>query len=318
LHNPHLTMSTVTDDSGASRALPLRPVRDLAGIPVRDASGVGIGTIWGALADARTGLIRYVDIALTDSNRHVLVPIGHARLRLREMGAQETDVEGVASAVRTEDLASAYELRLRAALLEELTAIPPYTPDAAVDEQYEHALVRAHGELFHGQRYYAHPAFDHRGFYAGPHPISRDLGRGLDSGLEPLRSLRGFRIARDEPDVRGWPLIGAGGEQLGVIDDLIVDVDAEQVRYVAVRQGTRRVLLPIGFLTIDTDHSRVMAPALLAADLTELPAWSGSTVERPEEEELRDALDDIFHGTRRYELPDFQLIDERDAVGSLE
>ncbi len=292
MHDPHLTMSTVTDDSGASRALPLRPVRDLAGIPVRDASGVGIGTIWGALADARTGLIRYVDIALTDSNRHVLVPIGHARLRLREMGAQETDVEGVASAVRTEDLAR--------------------------DEEYEHALVRAHGELFHGQRYYAHPAFDHRGFYAGPHPISRDLGRGLDSGLEPLRSLRGFRIARDEPDVRGWPLIGAGGEQLGVIDDLIVDVDAEQVRYVAVRQGTRRVLLPIGFLTIDTDHSRVMAPALLAADLTELPAWSGSTVERPEEEELRDALDDIFHGTRRYELPDFQLIDERDAVGSLE
>lgn len=318
MHGLLPTMNAAANDPGYSRMRPLRPVRDLAGILVRDASGLAIGSIWGALADARTGLIRYVDISLSDRNRHVLVPIGHARLRSREIDAEGMDADGVSSRIRTEDVASAYELRLRAALLEELTAIPPYTPDAPVDEEYEHTLVRAHGELFHGQRYYAHPAFDHRGFYAGAHPLSRDHGRGIDSGLEPLRSLHGYRIAREEPDVRGWPLVGAGGEELGIVDDLIVDVDAGQVRYLAVRHQVNRVLLPIGFLTLDIDQSRVLAPALLPDDLLQLPAWNGGTVERPEEEDVRDALDDVFRGTRRYELPDFQMVDERDVIGAVD
>ncbi len=183
------------NDRHSETERPLRPVRDLAGIHVRDASGVTIGSIWGSLADAHTGLIRYLDVALDDPPRHVLVPIGHARLR-----AMETTNGGV---TRAGTLSDAHELRLRAALLEELTAIPAYTPAGNVDEGYEHALLRAHGQLFHGERYYAHPAFDHRGFYAGPHPLAREPGEPADSGLQPLRRLRGYRLAREEPDVRG-------------------------------------------------------------------------------------------------------------------
>jgi len=307
-------MTAAANDPALPHVRPLRPVRDLAGIIVRDASGVAIGSIWGALTDARTGLVRYVDISLAEGGRHVLVPIGHARLRPRDVSREDQEDEGVASDIRIDDVTSAYELRLRAALLEELSGIPAYLPPADLDEDYEHAIVRAHGELFHGQRYYAHPAFDHRGLYAGAHPLSRDTGRSLNSGLEPLRSLVGYRIAREEPDVRGWPLVGADGETLAVIDDLIVDVEAEQVRYLAVRHATRRVLLPIGFLEIDTDRSLVLAPALLADDLLQLPAWTGGTVERPVEEEVRDAFDEIFRGARRYELPDFHFVDERDAA----
>lgn len=311
-------MTAAADDPELPRARPLRPVRDLAGIIVRDASGVAVGSIWGALTDARTGLVRYVDVSLANGGRHVLVPIGHTRLRVRDVSARDQQDDDVVSDIRVDDVTSAYELRLRAALLEELSSIPPYLPASDLDDEYEHAIVRAHGQLFHGQRYYAHPAFDHRGLYAGAHPLSRGEGRSLDSGLAPLRSLVGYRIAREEPDVRGWPLVSADGETLAVVDDLIVDVDAEQVRYVAVRQGTRRVLLPIGFLEIDTDRSQVLAPALLADDLLHLPAWSGGTVERPVEEEVRDAFDEIYRGPRRYELPDFRFVDERDAVGTVD
>ncbi len=309
-------MTAAADDPELPRARPLRPVRDLAGIIVRDASGVAVGSIWGALTDARTGLVRYVDVSLANGGRHVLVPIGHARLRVRDVSARDQQDDDVVPDIRVDDVTSAYELRLRAALLEELSSIPPYLPASDLDDEHEHAIVRAHGQLFHGQRYYAHPAFDHRGLYAGAHPLSRGEGRSLDSGLAPLRSLVGYRIAREEPDVRGWPLVSADGETIAVVDDLIVDVDAEQVRYVAVRQGTRRVLLPIGFLEIDTDRSQVLAPALLADDLLHLPAWSGGTVERPVEEEVRDAFDEIYRGPRRYELPDFHFVDERDAVGT--
>ncbi len=308
-------MTAASNDPTSRHARPLRPVRDLAGIRVRDASGVAVGAAWGALADARTGLIRYVDVSLAEAGRHVLVPIGHARLKPRAGADAARDEDGAVTDVRTDDIAASYELRLRAALVEELAAIPPYTPARAIDDEYETALVHAHGELFHGERYYAHPSFDHRGFYAGAHPLTRGQGVGVDSGLEPLRSLHGYRIAREEPDVRGWQLVGADGAELGVVRDLIVDVDAEQVRYLAVQQDTRRVLLPIGFLDIDTRRSQVRAPALDSGDLLQLPAWSGGTVERPQEEAVRDALEALFRGPRRYELPDFRPPMERDASG---
>lgn len=287
------------NDRHSETERPLRPVRDLAGIHVRDASGVTIGSIWGSLADAHTGLIRYLDVALDDPPRHVLVPIGHARLR-----AMETTNGGV---TRAGTLSDAHELRLRAALLEELTAIPAYTPAGNVDEGYEHALLRAHGQLFHGERYYAHPAFDHRGFYAGPHPLAREPGEPADSGLQPLRRLRGYRLAREEPDVRGWTVVGEAEEPLGVVSDLIVDVDAETVRYAAVDRDGRRVLLPVGFLDMDVDGARVVAPGLRAADLAPLPAWDGGTVERWFEDEVRGTIEEAFRGARRYTLPDFRL-----------
>lgn len=295
------------NDRHSETERPLRPVRDLAGIHVRDASGVTIGSIWGALADAHTGLIRYVDVALDDPPRHVLVPIGHARLR-----ATETVNGGV---TRPGALSDAHELRLRAALLEELTAIPAYTPAAHVDEGYEHALLRAHGQLFHGERYYAHPAFDHRGFYAGPHPLAREPGKAADSGLQPLRRLHGYRLAREEPDVRGWPVVGDDDEPLGVVRDLIVDVDAETVRYAAVDCNGRPVLLPVGFLDMDVDRARVVAPGLRAADLAPLPTWDGGTVERWFEDEVRGTIEEAFRGSRRYVLPDFRLAGAPGGVG---
>lgn len=282
------------DDISAPGTTPidaLRPVRDLAGLDVRDASGMSIGALWGALADAQTGLIRYLDIALAGAPRHVLVPIGHARLRYMDTDHGADD--------------ASHEVRLRAALLEELTAIPAFEPAQQVDEEYEHALLRAHGQLFHGERYYAHPSFDHRGLYAGRHPIARDEGARVDRGLRPLRSLPGYRIVPEEPDVRGWLLVGEGDVRLGVISDLIVDLDAEQVRYVVV-DDTRSVLLPIGFLDLDIEGERVVASGMRHDDIALLPAYAGGPVERVLEEQVRVAIEEAFRGTRRYELPDYR------------
>ena len=272
--------------SGAAPPRPLRAVRDLAGIAVRDASGIPIGSLWGALADVDTGLIRYLDVALEPLPTHVLVPIGHARMH-------EEHAEP--------------EVRLRAALLEELTGIPPFDPGTPVDAGFESALLRAHGRLFHGERYYAHPAYDHRGLYAGRHPIERDTGVRADAGLHPLRKLPGFRIVRDEPDVRGWPLLGASGAQLGVVADLIVDVDAEDVRYlVLARNDGQHVLIPIGFLEIDDVRAHMRAPGMLEADLARLPAYTGGAVERSLETAVRTAIEEAYRGERIYELPDYR------------
>lgn len=271
---------------------PLRAVRDMAGLSVQDASGLHVGSIWGALADQETGLIRYLDVSLSDRPRHVLVPIGHARVYAQDLGTGY-------------DTERDTEVRLRAALLEELNDIPTFDPESTVDEALEREVLGAHGRLFHGERYYAHPAFDHRGLYAGEHPIARDADAAQpDDGLQPLRTLPGYRVARGETDVRGWKVVGANGD-LGAVSDLVVDTANEQVRYLVIAHDSRRALLPIGFLHIDSRAERVLAPGVTPEDVARLPEYDGQPVDRVVEQQVRSALEEGFAGPRRYQLPDF-------------
>lgn len=227
---------------------PLRPVRDLRGTEVEDVDGRYAGELYGALTDPESGLIRYLDLALDRDRRHVLVPIGHTRFD-SHLGRAE--------------------VHLRAASRDELSEIPPYEPDAQEpDGPYQQAVLAAHGRLFYGERYYAHPAYDHSGLYAGEHPIIRGPTPPTAMlPLAPLAELPGYRVMDDEPDIRGWPLFTGDGTRAGSIDDLIVDTDAEKVRYAVVSYAengaTRRVLLPVGFLQVADADELVRALALV-------------------------------------------------------
>jgi hypothetical protein len=314
----------------------LRAVPDLAGVPVEDASGLSVGRLFGALAEANSGLLRYIDLSLERVERHVLVPIGHARFR-------EEDRNGP-------------RVRLRAALLEELEQIPPFPADVAnIDDPFERALLEAYGRSFHGERYYAHPSYDHDGIYAGEHPVipppdgaaadaaedaadgqtqagadgpdtevaelaeggpggagTGDEGADAEPAAEvgPLRRLAympGWRVARGEPDVRGWPLLLADDERLE-IRDLIIDPAASRVRYVVLGLGEGQTarLLPVGFLQIRREDELVDAPGLGLEDVLALPEYQGGGVSREQEEHLCTILRGRMTGRRRYLLPDFR------------
>lgn len=268
---------------------PLRPVADLAGLFVDDAEGRPTGEVYGSLADARSGLVRYIDVALADSDRHVLVPIGHARVERR-------DGHG--------------HVRLRAAVRDELDEIPPASPEPVTpDRDLERAVLAAHGRFFYGERYYAHPAYDHSGLYAGEHPIvGGEAEPGEEpSGLAPLSSLPAFRVSPHEPDVRGWPFHTASGERAGTVRDLIVDPTARRVRYIVVERagGRNDVMLPVGFVRIEADARRVDAPVLTRDDLDALPPAPGRSITRRDEERLRRRLRDRLEGERLFDRPDF-------------
>lgn len=266
--------------------MPFRAVRDLAGSPVADAGGQSIGAIYGALAEADTGLIRYFDLSLEEHPRHVLVPIGHARVH---------EPEGQPA------------VRLRAAVLGDLLEIPIYDPDTPLDADAEHDLLVAHGRCFYGERYYAHPAYDHTGMYAGVHEVvtrTADVGDGLAS----LRQLAGVRFAAGASDPRGWPLVGEVDTLLGTVDDLIVDTRSGQVRYLVVHRAGdgQAVLLPVGFILLEHPAHRAHAPGILAEDLSALPPYAGGGVDRPSEEAVRSALVRRLLPARRHVLPDFR------------
>jgi photosynthetic reaction center H subunit len=268
---------------------PLKPVSDLAGTPVDDVHGRPAGELYGALADARHGLLRYLDLALYDSGQHVLVPIGHLRF---------------------EDHVGRLRGRLQAASRDELQKIEPYDPTEPPDETSEAALLASYGALFHGERYYAHPAYDHSRIFLGETPIITDESvRGeVDHGpLAHLSELADYRVAPGEPDIRGWSLRTRDGDSRSEISDLIVDPVAGKVRYVVLARPAREegTLLPIGFLRIEEDAKEVIAPALTAEDLDALPPLPPGPLTREHELLVRHTLDQRLEGERRFERPDF-------------
>jgi hypothetical protein len=273
----------------------LESVRDLAGMPAADASGRFFGDVYGALADAETGLIRYLDIDIHETERHVLVPIGHARVsRLGEDPG----------------------VQLRAATAEQLAAIPAYEPEEMeVDDAYQDELLAAHAAVFSGEAYYAHPAFDHDGLYESENPLEsateeaegRPEGRPGSGVLPRLSELPEFRVAAGESDVRGWAVGARGGVKAGEVRELFVDPAALKVRYVEVALDAGAfVLLPVGYLEIDRERARVRTPALTAAELQSLPQCPEGSLERAHEEALRLAIDSILTGRRRFNRPDFR------------
>lgn len=266
---------------------PLIASTDLAGLATRDVEDRPVGELFGALAEAETGLIRYLDVSLDRAGRHVLVPIGHTRV----------DRDSIPPRVR-----------LRAATFEDLMAVPQYDPDATqVDGEYQDALMEAHGQLFYGSRYYAHPAFDHSHVYAGEQPVEPAPGPPAEPRLTPLSQLTDHQVARGAVDIRGFPLEDRRGEHAGEVEELLVDLGASKVRYVvaSLDEPGRSTALPIGYLEIDGEGRRTYTPQLSEDDLRILPAYE-SPLTRAEENRIQIALDGLLSGERYFQRPDFQ------------
>ncbi len=265
---------------------PLRASGDLDELPVYDVEGIPIGRTFGVLTEAETGLVRYFDVALDERRRHVLVPVGHARM---------------------EEQLGRMRIRLRAAAATDLEEIPAYEPHMSwSDDGFQNELLTAFGRLFRGERYYAHPAYDHTGLYAGKNPILREpLAPAAPSGLRRLSRVPRYRIADGEPDITGWDVIGETGTRIGVVTDVIIDADAEQVRYVVLKRESDdvEVAVPVGYATVQ--HEQLMVPFTID-DLEQLPIAPAEELTRAEEAQLRVALDSVLTGERRYKRPDFR------------
>lgn len=272
----------------------LTPSGDLAGLSTSDVEERPIGKIYGTLAEAGTGLIRYLDIEIIDPPRHVLVPIGHARI---DRGSVPPRV------------------RLRAATHSDLLSVPEYTPDEPnIGAEYHSKLMNGHGQLFYGSRYYAHPAYDHRSGLqavqderAEEEPAADQRRRDERSRLEPLSEMTGYRVAQRSVDVRGWPLEDDDSERVGEVSDLLVERDSLEVRYVVIQmdQPSRQTALPIGYVEIDGDRGCVYTPVLEVEDVRVLPPYE-PPLTREDENRILAGLEGRLTGDRYFTRPDFR------------
>ena len=74
-----------------------------------------------------------------------------------------------------------------------------------------------------------------------------------------------FKVADNEPDVRGWTVVSRDGRTIGEVDDLIVDTAAMKVRFLEVDpeedmagNGTDPIYIPIASADVDDTDERVV------------------------------------------------------------
>ena len=54
------------------------------------------------------------------------------------------------------------------------------------------------------------------------------------SRVAALRNLPGYKVADEDPDVRGWEVVGGDGTRIGAVNDLLVDTVAGKARYLDI------------------------------------------------------------------------------------
>ena len=247
---------------------------DVRGREVRtDLDDEKVGKVDDVLVDD-TGSPRYLDVDLGFLKKHVLLPVGHART------TREDDV-----------------VRVRGMMKEDFESIPEAV-EGDVDRGYETRLAGAYDARLTGDRVYGRPA------YGG---WSRGRGRSTSprESVERVDQLSEIQVAEDQPNPKGWEVVTADGERVGRVDHLIGDTEAMKVRYLSVEMtgGTdRKVLIPTGYVDLNTDAKEVRLNALESGHVRQLPEYGGR-MNREYTDRLHGELDRVDLGPRWYEHP---------------
>lgn len=117
----------------------------------------------------------------------------------------------------------------------------------------------------------------------------------IDRHLYRLGELENYKVASDQPDVRGWTVIDKDRQEFGIIEELVVDPVQEKVRYLDVNtsryrpsEEEHRLLIPIGLAKIDDRHDQVQIRDVDKNILDSVPAHNGGFVSRAYEQEVAD------------------------------
>ena len=118
--------------------------------------------------------------------------------------------------------------------------------------------------------------------------------------IVPLSTDSAFFVARGDPDLVGWPVIGCDGAVAGNVTDLWIDKADRLVRYIEMTAGAGKILAPMMMATVDRRRRRVVIDALTAAQFPGAPAANATGAITLYEEERVQAY---FGGGYLYATP---------------
>jgi len=116
--------------------------------------------------------------------------------------------------------------------------------------------------------------------------------------LVPLSNLKDFKVAKDNPDVRGWRIVGADGESLGMVKDLIVDPQEMKARYLSVVADRKffntdddpYMLVPIGAAALDKKGRKIFVSHIDSKTIGNYPVYPGGPIPEDYEYSVREAF----------------------------
>jgi sporulation protein YlmC with PRC-barrel domain len=170
-------------------------------------------------------------------------------------------------------------LVLRSWSRDQFKSLPAYEADVALTQARLEEMERAHPR-----------------FYSDPDDIAR-MG-APDGRIVPLRAAKDFKLAKGDPDPRGWNVFGADGERVGVVTDLLVDPAAMKIRYLAVDvlddlfklKEDRHVLIPTEAVDLRERGKDVWVKDLSSTDVARLPAYTGGSADPLVEQRVRETF----------------------------
>ncbi|PKV75131.1 PRC-barrel domain-containing protein [Pontibacter ramchanderi] len=121
--------------------------------------------------------------------------------------------------------------------------------------------------------------------------------------LVPLSELKDYEVAKNNTDVTGWRVVGADGEKLGDVKDLVVDMEAMKVRYLSVlgdhrffdRDRDTFFLIPIGAAALDRKGKNIFVASVDANTVARYPAYPGGPITPDYEYAVRDNFRRAHH-----------------------
>lgn len=131
-------------------------------------------------------------------------------------------------------------------------------------------------------------------------------------GLVALKSLKKYKVAATDHDIRGWDVVTSDRRKVGSVDDLIVDEAAMKVRYAVIRVDHKildtktdsHILLPIAGAALDPDDKRIYLEDVDTEKLLSIPAFDHRRITRGYERVVRDMFR-WDQSSERAERPDF-------------
>ena len=138
---------------------------------------------------------------------------------------------------------------------------------------------------------------------------TRDTHSTHNNPLQSLNDLKHYHVADDSHDIRGWTVVGRKNDEIGRVDDLIVDTDHGKARYVTVvtdkklyaNEAERKILIPVGRTRVENDRKALMVDSLDREKVRFYPVYSGEAITRDYEYGLKHALRDDEDTRRVYE-----------------
>jgi sporulation protein YlmC with PRC-barrel domain len=116
------------------------------------------------------------------------------------------------------------------------------------------------------------------------------------NSLASIDDLKKFRVAKGDPDPRGWSVVVGDGTKVGKVHDLLVDASARKVVYLDcaidgkaldLNDRDRHILVPVDRVGLNRDDKQVIVASITAADVRRMPPFTGLSIAGDYEDSIR-------------------------------